>query len=67
MRKSSPVAIGFRFPDLSKLLLLGLYTLTFYLAPVLSLSSKPEEVKYSGSGNHHFINAFNDYFEFGDY
>ena len=67
MRKLSTAAIEFRFSDISRLLLLGLYTLTFYLAPVLSLSSKPEEVKYSSSGNHHFINAFDNYFEFGDY
>ncbi|MCH8080787.1 MAG: hypothetical protein IID52_00175 [Proteobacteria bacterium] len=67
MKKLSVAAIRFRFPDISRLLLLGLYTLTFYLAPVLSLSSKPEEVKYSSSGNHHFINAFDNYFEFGDY
>lgn len=67
MRKLSTAAIEFRFSDISRLLLLGLYTLTFYLAPVLSLSSKPEEVNYSRSGNHHFINAFDNYFEFGDY
>lgn len=67
MKKLSAAAIRFRFSDISRLLLLGLYTLTFYLAPVLSSSSEPEEVKYSSSGNHHFISAFNDYFEFGDY
>jgi hypothetical protein len=67
MSKSSPVAIGFRFPDLSKLFLLGLYTLTFYLAPVLPHPSQTDEIQYSGSGNYHLINAFNDFFEFGDY
>lgn len=67
MKKLSVAAIGFHFPDISRLLLLGLYTLILYLAPVLSSSSEPEEIKYSLSGNHHFISAFNNYFEFGDY
>ena len=67
MWKSSTAAIEFRFPDISRLLLIGLYTLTFYLAPVLSHSLKPEVVQYSGSGNHYFINVFNDFFEFRDY
>lgn len=67
MKKSSAKTRSFQKPNFTKVFLIGLYALGFYLAPVLSHSSYTKGAQNQGSGSFYFINVFNENFEFHDY